>query len=186
MRPTCRVFIATSLDGFIARPDGRIDWLEAQNARVPPGEDCGYGAFIAGIDAIVMGRHTFEQALGFERWPYEQPVVVPSRRGVAVPGELAGRVSVTDETPTALVERLGAAGLRRLYVDGGQTIRSFLAASLIDELTITTVPVLIGEGRPLFGAPMADLGVTLVASRAYAFGFVQSTWRVTSHDPRSS
>jgi dihydrofolate reductase len=100
---------------------------------------------------------------------------------VAVPGELAGCVSVADEAPAALVERLGAAGLRHLYVDGGQTIRAFLAAGLIDELTITTVPVLIGEGRPLFGAPMADLGVTLVASRAYAFGFVQSTWRVTSN-----
>ncbi|NWG73709.1 MAG: dihydrofolate reductase [Rubrivivax sp.] len=184
MRPRCSVFVATSLDGFIARPDGRIDWLEAQNARVPPGEDCGYGAFVAGVDAIVMGRHTFEQVLGFERWPYDRPVVVMSRRGVAVPAELADRVTVADEAPAALVGRLGAAGLRHLYVDGGQTIRAFLAAGLIDELTITTVPVLIGEGRPLFGAPMVDLGVELVASRAYPFGFVQSTWRVTSNAQR--
>ncbi len=178
MRPTCSVFVATSLDGFIARPDGRIDWLEPQNARVPAGEDCGYGAFVAGVDAIVMGRHTFEQALGFEPWPYAPPVVVMSRRGVAVPPALVGRVSVADEDPPALVGRLGAAGLRRLYVDGGQTIRAFLAAGLIDEPTITTVPVLIGQGRPLFGAPMADVGLELVASRAYPFGFVQSTYRV--------
>jgi riboflavin biosynthesis pyrimidine reductase len=105
---------------------------------------------------------------------------------VAVPGELAGCVSVADEAPAALVERLGAAGLRHLYVDGGQTIRSFLAAGLVDELTITTVPVLIGEGRPLFGAPMVDLGASLVASRAYPFGFVQSTWRLTSNAHRPS
>lgn len=178
MRPRCRVFIATSLDGFIARPDGRIDWLEAaqRRAAVPAGEDFGYADFIAGIDAVVMGRLSFEQVLGFDPWPYERPVIVMSRRGVEVPHELADRVGVSDEAPAALVERLGASGLRALYIDGGQTIRAFLAEGLIDEMTVTTVPVLIGEGRPLFGPLAADRPWTLSASRAWPCGYVQSTY----------
>lgn len=182
MRPRCSVFIATSLDGFIARDDGRLDWLDAANARVPSGEDCGYGAFVAGIDAIVMGRRTFDFVRHVEPWPYALPVVVWSRGGVAVPPVLAGRVSVSAEAPAVLVERLGAAGARRLYVDGGQTIRAFLAAGLVDDLTITTVPVLIGRGRPLFAGLDADVPLELVASRSWPFGFVQSTYRVRRGD----
>jgi dihydrofolate reductase len=185
MRPRGSVFIAASLDGFIARDDGRLDWLDAVNARVPPGEDCGYGAFIATIDAIVMGRLTFEHVRHFDAWPYDRLVVVWSRGHVDVPAALAGRVSVSAEPASVLVERLGAAGARRLYVDGGQTIRAFLAAGLVDDLTITTVPVLLGSGRPLFGdgGPVgADVPLELVASRSWPFGFVQSTYRVRRGD----
>lgn len=180
MRPRCSVFVATSLDGYIARPDGRIDWLEEANARVPAGEDCGYGAFIAGIDRIVMGRHTFEQVRGFAPWPYAVPVTVCSRRGVDVPPALHHRVDVGAEAPAALVERLGAQGAKHLYVDGGVTIQAFLAAGLIDDLTITLVPVLLGTGRPLFRTLPLDVALELVASHAYPFGFVQSTYRVAS------
>jgi dihydrofolate reductase len=179
MIPRCSVFIATSLDGFIARADGSIDWLETANACVPPGEDCGYGAFIASVDALVMGRQTFESVLAFDPWPYGGlPVVVQSRRSLDIPARLAPTVSASAEAPAELAERLGAAGARHLYIDGGETIRRFLAAGLIDEMTITTVPVLLGEGRPLFGGPAADRPLALIASRAWPFGFVQNRYRV--------
>ena len=178
-RPRCAVFVATSLDGFIAREDGRIDWLDAANARVPAGEDCGYGAFAAGVDALAMGRGTFETAHAFPAWPYGAlPVVVMSRSMRALPAGLPPTVSLSAETPRALLARLGAAGHRTLYVDGGALVRAFLAEGLIDEMTITVVPVLLGAGRPLFGPLAADVGLELVDSRSWPFGFVQSRWRV--------
>jgi dihydrofolate reductase len=177
------VFIATSVDGFIARRDGGIDWLERANATLPPGEDCGYGAFFALIDALVMGRHTFDLVRRFDPWPYgDKPVIVLSRHGVAVPAPLRDRVSVSAEAPQALLRRLGAAGLTRVYVDGGLTVQSFLHEGLIDELTVTTVPVLLGEGRSLFGALAGDVALELVESRHWPFGFVQNRWRVRPRD----
>ena len=179
MRARCSVFIATSLDGFIARPDGNIDWLEKANQSAPPGEDCGYHAFMADVDVLVMGRNTFELVLGFEGWPYGATrVVVMSRKGLTLPAHVPATVSVSSEAPEALVARLTAEGARKLYVDGGLVIQSFLAAGLIDELTITHIPVLLGSGKPLFGPLPADVSLQLIRSHAYAFGFVQSHYRV--------
>lgn len=182
MTARASVFIATSLDGFIARTDGRIDWLERANATVPPGEDCGYKAFWSSIDVLVMGRLSFEQALLFDPWPYgDKRVVVLSTQAVSIPPELARTVSCSSEAPAALLERLSAEGAKRLYVDGGVTIQRFLAAGLIDDLTITLIPVVLGEGRPLFG-PLgpgaADVQLELVDAQKYDFGFVQLTYRV--------
>ncbi len=175
----CSVFIATSLDGFIARPDGRIDWLDAANAAVPPGEDCGYGAFMAGIDALVMGRHSFETVLGFTPWPYgAKPVAVLSSSLRALPATVPDTVSLHTAAPAEVVRALAARGLTRLYIDGGVTIQRFLDAGLIDDITITTIPVLIGSGRPLFGPLPADVALEHVESRAYDFGFVQRRYRV--------
>jgi dihydrofolate reductase len=179
MRAKCSVFIATSLDGYISRPDGSIDWLNEANASVPEGEDCGYGAFIRTVDVLVMGRNTFELALTFDAWPYESlQVVVLSSHGVAVPEGLAQTVSVSSESPAQLVARLAALGRKHLYVDGGKTIQSFLADDLVDEMTITLIPVLLGAGRPLFGPLQADKRLSLLASRAFEFGFVQNRYRV--------
>ena len=179
MRAICSAFIATSLDGYIARPDGSIDWLNDVQGVIPDGEDCGYLDFMASIDALVMGRHTFERVLAFDEWPYEAlPVYVMSRSLVTIPMALAGSVHSWQGTPSTLVEQLGAQGLRRLYVDGGQTIQGFLRAGLLDEITITVVPLLLGAGRPLFGPLDRDVELTLLYSRAYEFGFVQSTYRV--------
>ncbi len=179
----CSVFIATSLDGFIAREDGSLDWLDRANALLPPGEDCGYQAFMADIDAVVMGRRTFELVQTFPDWPFgEMPVVVLSRRGIALPERIPGSVSVSDEAPAALVARLSAQGLKRLYIDGGQTIQGFLAAGLIDTLTVTVIPVLLGGGRPLFGPLAADIRLTHVATRAFAFGFVQQRYHIVHTD----
>ena len=175
----CSVFIATSLDGFISRTDGSIDWLNRANAVVPSGEDAGFAQFMSGVDALVMGRNTFEQVLTFGEWPYQStPLVVLSRHLRALPANAPATVSLSSESPQQLVERLSAKGLNHLYVDGGLTIQSFLAANLIDEMTITVIPILLGSGKSLFGALDSDIDLELVSSKAFDFGFVQNKYRV--------
>ena len=175
----CSVFIATSLDGFISREDGGIDWLEEANAGVPEGEDCGYGEFMSTVDALVMGRHTFEMARSFAEWPYgKTPVFVLSSSMRSLRAGTPKTVSLSDEAPSALVARLSARGMKHLYVDGGVTIQRFLAEGLIDEVTITWIPVLIGFGRRLFGPTAPDVHLEQLSTRAYDFGFVQSRYRV--------
>lgn len=178
-RPRASVFIATSVDGFIARADGALDWLDRANATVPAGEDCGYAAFIADVDVLVLGRKTFDTARGFPEWPYgARRVVVWSRGGVDVPEALRDRVSASSEAPAAMLARLGREGLRHAYVDGGEAVRAFLAAGVIDAITVTLIPVLLGAGRPLFGALPKDVPLELVASRSWDFGFAQLTYAV--------
>ena len=173
------VFIATSLDGFIARSDGSVDWLDQANACVPEGEDCGYKDFIKTVDVLVMGRNTFEKVLTFGEWPYgDKAVVVLSRRGVVIPTSLSTSVSSSNETPERLVERLSSGGAQHLYVDGGQTIQSFLNAGLISEITITEIPILLGAGKSLFGPLESDIMLEHVITIAYPFGFVQSKYSV--------
>lgn len=175
----CSVFIATSLDGFISRTDGSIDWLNKANAIVSEGEDCGYAQFMSSVDALIMGRNTFEQVLTFGEWAYKStPVIVLSRRLNALPSNVPSTVSLSSENPTQLVERLSAKGLNHLYVDGGLTIQSFLAAGLIDEITITIIPVLLGSGKSLFGALPSDVQLELVSSKAFDYGFVQNKYCV--------
>ena len=175
----CSVYVATSLDGFISRRDGSIDWLNDFNAYVPEGEDLGYALFMSSVDALVIGRNTFEQVLTFGTWPYgDTPVVVLSRRLKSLPGDLPDSVSLSADEPEKLIQRLSAKGLKHLYVDGGLTIQSFLASGLIDEITITVIPILLGTGKPLFGSLSADVAIELVESQAFEFGFVQSKYRV--------
>src|SRR6478672_9003921 len=116
------VYIATSLDGFIAREDGALDWLPAPGGDAG-GEDYGYRDFMASVDALVMGRHTFELALSFGAWPYAgKPVVVLSSRPAAIPPSLASSVEWLSGSPSEVVRRLAARGAEHLYVDGGRTI----------------------------------------------------------------
>ena len=179
MRAETSAFVATSLDGFIARSDGSLDWLNDANRAVPRGEDCGYRAFVSTVDVLVMGRGSFEQVLTFDSWPYEGlKVVVLTHRPMAIPPHLAGKVAASMETPDALVRRLSVEGARHLYIDGGKTIQAFLAADLIDNMTITVMPVLIGAGRPLFAVVPGDRWLALESVKSYAFGFVQSRYRV--------
>lgn len=170
------VFIATSLDGYIARPDGDIGWLLQRD---DPDEDHGYADFIADKDAIVMGRGSYETVLGFDPWPYDRPVLVLSKQlaGTPVPESLRGKVRFSDAGPAETMAELARQGLRRVYVDGGQLVQSFIRAGLVEDMVITTVPVLIGAGRPLFGALPHDLDLVLVASRSFPSGLVQSTYR---------
>ena len=149
------VYIATSLDGFIARSDGDIEWLI--NIPNPDNSDFGYGEFISRIDAILMGRNTYETALSFEPWPYNRPVFVLSNILENVPQELEGRAEIINGDLKDILNRLKAKRIKNLYIDGGRTIQSFLKEDLIDEMIITTVPILLGEGIPLFGHLEEDL-----------------------------
>lgn len=179
MKAKCAVFIATSLAGFIARKDGQIDWLNQANAVVPAGEDCGFSAFMSTIDVLVMGRNTFEQVLSFGQWPYgSTPVIVMSRSLRSLPANVPPGVSLSAENPADLVERLNNQGVKRIYVDGGLTIQIFMENNLINEMTITVVPIIIGSGIPLFREVKRDIHLELISSQAYDFGFVQTTYRV--------
>lgn len=170
---SCRVFIATSLDGFIADPSGSIHWLTDWP---DPGHDYGYGSFIGAVDGLVMGRGTFEKVLGFETWPYDKPVIVLSRTldDSHIPSALAGRVRISRDTPEAVLREVETAGWRTAYVDGGKVIQSFLAAGLINELTITRLPILLGAGYPLFGSLPHPLRLKHIKTTPFASGFVQS------------
>lgn len=175
----CSVFIAVSLDGYIAREDGGLDWLEAANATVTRGEDCGYAQFMQSVDTIVMGRKSYEKVRSFGKWPYgDTAVVVLSRTALEIPNSLSSTVSHSSETPEALCKRLAEQGNERLYIDGGVTIQRFLAAGLITDLTITTVPMILGGGIPLFGRLDCDIALKHVSTTSYDFGFVQSTYDV--------
>ncbi len=176
---TAHVFIATSLDGFIARTDGDIDWLLQRD---DPTEDHGYTTFIADKDAIVMGRGTYEKVLAMGPWSYDRPVTVLSRQlaNTPVPDSLRGKVRFSDLPPGALMEELARENVKRIYVDGGKVVQSFLRDGLIADMIVTTVPLLIGSGRPLFGALTKDIDMQLVDSRHFPSGLVQSTYRVVA------
>jgi dihydrofolate reductase len=170
------VFIATSLDGFIARLDGALDWLPADG-----GEPHGYDEFIATVDAIVIGRKTFETVLTFEAWPYgTKPVVVVSSRPSALRAPDGALCDMMAGTPSEVVARLSARGFEHLYVDGGVTIQGFLEAGLIQRLIITRIPVLLGRGIPLFGPLSHDVRLEHVATRSYPSGMVQSEYLVAA------
>src|SRR6185295_1023723 len=167
------VFVGTSVDGFIARGNGGLDFL-------PPGggEPHGYDEFIATVDALVIGRKTFETVLTFDTWPYgEKSVFVLSNRALA-PAPLGAVVERMSGTPAEIVSHLAARGIQHIYVDGGITIQGFLQAGLIQRLIITRVPVLIGSGIPLFGAMPRDIPLKHIATREYASGLVQSEYAV--------
>jgi len=168
------VFVGTSVDGFIARADGGLDFL-------PPGggEDHGYTEFFASVDALVIGRGTFETVLAFDAWPYEKkPVVVLSSRALDLSAVRDGIVEQMSGEPPEIVRQLEARGYRHVYVDGGITIQRFLRAGLVQRLVVTRVPVLIGSGIPLFGPLDADIRLEHVETRAYPSGLVKSEYRV--------
>lgn len=167
------VFVGTSLDGFIARTNGELDFL-------PPGggEPHGYDEFMATVDALVIGRKTFETVLGFGAWPYgTKPVFVLSTRALS-PAPADAVVEHLSGAPAEIVAQLDARGIRHIYVDGGITIQRFLQAGLIQRLVVTRVPVLIGAGIPLFGQLSRDIILRHVGTRQYASGLVQSEYAV--------
>jgi len=174
------VYIATSLDGFIARENGELDWLPQPGDDAENGEDYGYRAFMDSVDALVMGRNTYETVLSFGgQWPYGgKPVIVLSSGLVDIPESIASTVESTSDSPAELVERLSARGMNHLYIDGGKTIQSFLNAGLIRQLIITRIPVLIGSGIPLFGPLEQDIKLDHIRTRAFASGMVQSAYEV--------
>ncbi len=173
---TASVFVGTSVDGFIARQNGDLDWLPAGG-----GEPHGYDEFMGTVDTIVIGRKTFETVLAFETWPYgEKRVVVLSSHPVdlAAASARGGIVEQMGGEPAGIVSNLTARGAQHLYVDGGVTIRRFLRSGLIQRLVITRVPVLIGDGIPLFGSLPRDIRLRHVVTRSYPSGLVQTEYEV--------
>ena len=169
------VFVGTSLDGFIARTNGALDFL-------PPGggEPHGYDEFMESVDALVIGRKTYETVLAFDTWPYDQkPVFVLSTRPLA-PAPDAALVEHLSGPLAAIPSQLEARGIQHVYVDGGITVQGFLRAGLIQRLIITRVPVLIGTGIPLFGPTTRDIVLKHIATRQYASGLVQSEYEVVT------
>lgn len=168
------VFIATSLDSFIAREDGGLDWLPEDG-----GEPHGYDEFIATVDAIVIGRKTFETVLAFAAWPYGQkPVIVLSTSLATLNAPAGALCELMAGPPEEIVGQLAERGMQHLYIDGGVTIQRFLRAGLLQRLVITRIPVLLGSGIPLFGPLAKDIRFEHVGTRGFPSGMVQSEYVV--------
>jgi dihydrofolate reductase len=168
------VFMGTSVDGFIARPNGALDFL-------PPGggEPHGYNEFMATVDTLVIGRKTFETVLGFAEWPYgSKRVVVLSSHAIDFSTVRGGVVEQMSGSPAEIAAKLEATGSRHVYVDGGITVQGFLRAGLIQRMTITRVPVLLGEGIPLFGALPKDIKLRHLGTQSYPSGLVKTEYEV--------
>jgi dihydrofolate reductase len=170
------VFIGTSVDGFIARPNGDLDFLPLGG-----GEPHGYDEFIASVDALVIGRNTFETVLAFPAWPYgDKRVVVLSSRSLDLSAVRGGVVEQMAGPPAQIISKLAASGVHHLYVDGGITIQRFLREGLIQRLIITRVPVLIGDGIPLFGMVPRDILLRHIATQHYPSGLVKTEYHVAA------
>ena len=167
-----RVYIATSLDGYIADANGKVDFLDT--FPFPEGNDMGYAEFMSQTDAILMGRRSFETVLSFGiPWPYQKPVFVWSQTLSVVPESLQPNVFLVRGEAANVLTTIHAQGFTRLYIDGGQVIQSFLRADLIDDMIITTVPVLLGIGIPLFGEVPRMISFRCVRSETFSNGLVQ-------------
>lgn len=166
MKKRNSVYIATSLDGYIADKSGGLEWLDS--IPIPENEDMGYVKFTERIDALVMGRTTFETVLGFDvDWPYKKPVFVLSNSLNKIPASHVGKAFLVKGTLTEILEQIHKKDCYRLYIDGGTTIQSFLKEDLIDEMIITTFPILLGGGPRLFSDLPKELGFELVESNVF-------------------
>ena len=177
----CSVYIATSLDGFIAKSDGDIDWLHHPDYTVE-GEDFGYNTFMDSISALIMGRNTYDKVLTYGEWPYSKPVFVLTSKTLDIPENMAEKVFFLKGTPQEVIRKTIQQGFDRLYVDGGKTIQSFLRVGLISEITITQLPVLLGKGIPLFCPLQTSVPLTLISSTTYPNGFAKTTYRVQNNE----
>ena len=170
---TVSVFVGISVDGFMARPDGALDFLPAE------AEPHGYDELFASVDALVIGRKTFETVLAFDAWPYgKKRIVVLSSQPVDLSAAVGGVVEQMAGEPAEIVAKLAASGAHHLYVDGGNTIQRFLRTGQVQRMIVTRVPVLIGEGVPLFGSLSGDVRLRHIATRSYPSGLVQSEYEI--------
>lgn len=174
------VFCGVSVDGFLARPNHALDFLDAGGQ-----EPHGFEEFYGSVDVVVIGRRTFEVVLTFGKWPYgKKAVIVLSSRPLDLSAVKGGIVEQMSGEPGEIIKQLKARGFKHAYIDGGITIQKFLAAGCIDRLVITRVPVLIGAGIPLFGAVPQDIHLHHVATRCYKGGLVQSEYETRVHEGR--
>ena len=174
---TGHVFMALSLDGFIARSDSSVDWLNKYQSGK---EDHGFDAFMASVDGLVMGRASYQNVLTFGEWFYTNPVVVMSRTLTddGIPDKLKDDVRLSNQTPEELMAELDGKGWKRAYIDGGKIVQSFLSAGLIKDLTLTRVPILLGGGIPLFGPLQQDIDLAHIETMAFQSGLVASKYSI--------
>ncbi len=170
------VYIAQSIDGYIAGPNGELDWLD--DIDNPENNDFGFAKFMKQIDAIVMGKNTFEKVQSFGMWPYSKPVYVVSSSLNRIPESLNERAYLINSTPSEIISTLNEKGFTNLYIDGGLLIQSFLASELIDKLIITTIPVLLGKGVSLFGRFDERVKLKLESSEVLVNQLVKSEYSV--------
>lgn len=176
MPPTNKVYIATSLDGFIADKNGGIEWLDL--IPNPDHSDMGFNDFISGIDALLMGRNTFDIVCGFDvEWPYSVPVFVLSNSMSSIPDKYQGKAFLVQGDLSKVLEDIHSRGYHNLYIDGGTLIQSFLRLDLIDDLIVSKIPVLLGEGIPLFGSLPKQLEFEHVSTNVLLQHIVQSHYR---------
>ena len=170
------MFIATSLDGYIADKNGGLEWLHSTPN--PDNIDLGYSEFISQIDALVMGRTTFETVCGFDMdWPYQKPVFVLSNTLTEIPEKFKDNADLVKGTLTEILAQINQKGYYRLYIDGGATIQNFLKEDLIDDIIITIIPVLLGGGSPLFSELPEELDFECAESKVYLNKIVQNHFR---------
>jgi len=168
-----RVYIATSIDGFIAGKNGELDWLDS--IPIPENTDMGYEAFNSEIDALVMGRNSFEAVCGFDvEWPYTKPVFVLSNTLTEIPEKFKEHAFLVKGTLDEILSQIHGQGFYRLYIDGGVTIQNFLKADLIDDMIITIIPVLLGGGIPLFAELPEQFGFECIESKLFLDKIVQN------------
>ena len=176
-----KVFIATSIDGYIADKNGEIDWLHS--IPNPENIDMGYSQFTEQIDALVLGRSTFETVCGFDiDWPYQKPVFVLSSTLNEIPEKFKNKAHLVKGTLTDILKRIHQSGYYRLYIDGGVTIQSFLKEDLIDEMVVTIIPILLGGGSPLFSVLPKELEFEFIRSEVYLNKIVQNHFKRIKND----
>jgi len=169
------VYIATSLDGFIAREDGNVDWLIGTPN--PDNSDFGFSEFMENIDAIVMGKNSFEMVLSFGEWPYRKPVFVLSNSLHKIPDNLIGKAEILNGNPLSIIKELNSRQFFNLYVDGGKVIQDFLELGLIDEMIITKIPIVLGSGIPLFTKVSSEQKFKHVKTEVFQNSLVKSHYK---------
>ncbi len=182
----CSVYIATSVDGFIAREDGSIDWLESsgkQDAEMGENADMGFDDYISSVDCLIMGRNTMEIISSFhltpDQWPYRDTRIIALSNTVKEPPEnLKDKVEMYTGDLRELIAKLEREGCKHAYIDGGKTIQTFLNLKLINEMTITLIPILLGQGKPLFGQTTQDIKLEEADAITFPNDFVQVNYKV--------
>lgn len=176
MKTVAKVYIGASLDGYIADKNGGLDWLHS--VPNPDQSDFGFADFMNSVDALLMGRVTFETVAGFDcEWPYTKPVFVLSNSLESIPEEYAGKVKLVKGELRDILSLLNSEGYSSLYIDGGSTIQSFLKEDLIDEISVSTIPILLGGGSSLFGDLIEPLQFDLVSSEVLVNQIVKTTYK---------
>ncbi|MCF2857750.1 dihydrofolate reductase family protein [Pseudoalteromonas sp. SMS1] len=176
MKTKNTVYLAQSLDGFIADEHGGIDWLSAIDN--PQHSDLGFADFMSDIDALVMGRNTFEQVLSFGQWPYDKPVYVVSHSLSKLPVQSQGKAYLIRASEEELVSQMSQLGHNRLYIDGGKLVQNFIRAALVDEIIVTTVPIILGRGIRWLPELRITQKIELVSSQVLLNQLVQCRYRV--------